>query len=247
MPEHAPAGMPLFYHRVIGLDSSVHAALRLDRSVGFGFAAQAQSVPLGIGEFELAAQSYPIVFAGSGDRPFPVALLGIRTGQNLFVDAQGRWRPGAYTPQYVSAYPFISVQRATSQDVFIGIDPDAASLRTDRGTPLFEDGQPTSALREASQLCTRVRDNLAAARAMAAELAAAGLITEEEVTVTFATGDTTRIRGFKLLRPEALARIDDATFLDWRARGWLAPIYAHIFSAGRWARLIELTAQLPPA
>jgi hypothetical protein len=72
------------------------------------------------------------------------------------------------------------------------------------------------------------------------------VLQEEEATVNFTLGGSARIRGFKLARPEKLAEVDDATFLEWRRMGWVAAIYAHLFSAGRWGRLIELAAA-PPA
>jgi hypothetical protein len=37
----------------------------------------------------------------------------------------------------------------------------------------------------------------------------------------------------------------DEMFLDWRGCGWLAPLYAHLFSSGRWVAFTELAiAQL---
>ncbi|MEI9982489.1 MAG: SapC family protein [Aliidongia sp.] len=34
------------------------------------------------------------------------AVLGYRPGENLFVDAEGRWATGVYVPWYVRCYPF---------------------------------------------------------------------------------------------------------------------------------------------
>jgi hypothetical protein len=238
--------MPLFYKRVVGVNPNTHGRLRIDRSVGYGFSSGAQSVPLGIGEFEAAAQFYPIVFTG-GPNPIPAALLGIREGQNLFVDARGRWRADTYVPAYVRAFPFIFVEDAKSENVYVGMEPDAACLRTDNGAPMFEDGQPSKALSDAIQFCTTVRDNLNAARVFARGVNEAGLLTDEEATITFTAGGSTKIRGFKLMHPDALAKVDDSTFIEWRSRGWLNPLYAHLFSSGRWARLIEMAAQEQPA
>ena len=60
--------------------------------------------------------------------------------------------------------------------------------------------------------------------------------------VQFTAGGSAWICGFKIVRAERLDQLSDETFLDWRRRGWLAAIYAHIHSAGRGARLIELAA-----
>jgi SapC len=238
------AALPLFFKRIAGVNPQLHSHLKLDRSVGYGFAAGAQSVPLALTEFEAAAQHYPILFT-SGPNPVPVALLGLREGQNLFTRPDGGWAPDAYVPAYVRAFPFIFVEDAESKTLFVGMEPDAEHLRPDTGDALFEDGRPSQALNEAVAFCQAFREAVVAAGAFGRALDAAGLLEEEEATVNFTIGGVARIRGFKLVKPEKLAEVDDATFLEWRRMGWLAAIYAHLHSAGRWGRLIELAAPRP--
>lgn len=233
--------MPLFFHRVVGVNPATHSHLRLDRSVGYGFSRVAQSVPIGLGEFDVAAQHFPIVFT-SGPTPAPVALLGLGEGNNLFLNEDGTWRKDSYVPAYVRAFPFIFVEDAASKNVFVGMEADAACLREDNGAPMFEDGQPTPALTEAINFCSAFRDNLTAANAFARALEAQGLLEEEEATVNFSAGGGTKIRGFKIVRADRLDQVSDETFLDWRRRGWIGPLYAHLHSASRWGRLIELAA-----
>jgi hypothetical protein len=237
----APSAMPLFFSRVVGVNPTHHAHLRLDRSVGFGFSRGAQSVPIGLGEFEVVAQHYPIVFA-SGPVPTPVALLGLGDGGNLFVHADGTWRRDAYIPAYVRAFPFIFVEDGATRTVYVGMEADAALIREDSGLPMFEDGKPTPALTEAINFCSAFRDNLNAAATFARALDAQGLLQEEEATVNFTAGGGTRVRGFKVIRPDRLEQVSDETFIDWRRRGWIGPLYAHLHSAARWGRLIELAA-----
>ncbi len=244
-PEPAPAPLPLFFRKVVGINPAAHGHLRLDRGVGYGFSAHAQSVPIGLGEFEAASQFYPIVFT-TGPNPLPVVLLGLREQQNLFVQADGQWRTDCYVPAYVRAFPFIFVEDKRTSKVFVGVESDAACLRPDSGDALFEDGQPSRALNEAVAFCTSFRDNLNAARVLAQGLDEAGMLTEEEATINFTAGGSAKIRGFKLMQADKLGQLDDKTFLDWRSRGWITPIYAHLFSSGRWSKLIELTATDTP-
>jgi hypothetical protein len=236
-----PPPMPLFFRRVIGVNPATHAGKRLDRSVGFGFARGAQSVPIGLGEFDVVSQHYPIVFA-SGPNPTPVALLGLGEGNNLFVEPDGTWRKDAYVPAYVRAFPFIFVEDAGSKTVYVGMEADAECIREDTGLAMFEDGKPTPALTESVNFCVAFRDNLNAANTFARALAEQGLLEEEEAAVNFSAGGGTRIRGFKLIRADRLDRLSDETFIDWRRRGWIGPLYAHLHSAARWGRLIELAA-----
>jgi hypothetical protein len=239
------AALPMFFKRVVGVNPELHATLRLDRDTGFGYAAAAQSVPIGLGEMEAVSQHYPILFAG-GAQPGVVALLGLREGENLFVLPDGRWRHGVYVPAYVRAFPFIFVENATTKTVYVGMEPDAECLGTDAGLPLFEDGKPTAALNESIAFCSAFRDNLNAAGALGRALAAEGLLEEEEANITFTHGGASRVRGFRIVKPERLDRLSDETFLDWRHRGWLGPLYAHLYSMARWSRLIDLAAPAVP-
>jgi hypothetical protein len=233
--------MPLFFKRVVGVNPQMHSHLKLDRSVGFGFAARAQSVPIGLTEFDAVAQHYPILFT-TGPNPVPVALLGLRDGDNLFVRPDGTWQPDAYVPAYVRSFPFIFVEDATNKNLVVGMEPDADHIRPDIGAALFEDGRPSPALNEAVGFCQAFREAVNAAANFGRALEAAKLLSEEEATVNFTAGGTARIRGFKIVKPERLADVDDTIFLDWRRMGYLNAVYAHLFSAGRWGRLIDLGA-----
>ena len=240
-PAPASAPLPQFYHRVVGVNPALHGGLRLDRSVGYAFAARAQSVPLGLGEFDVTSRHYPILFT-TGAHPAPVALLGLNEVGNLFVLPDGGWRPDTYIPAYIRAFPFIFVEDETARTTYVGMEETAACLRRDTGTALFEDGQPTPALNEAVKFCSAYRDNLTASNALGRALADAGVLQEEEATVNFTTGGSARVRGFQVVKPEKLDAVSDETFLDWRRRGWIAAIYAHLHSAGQGGRLIDLAA-----
>ncbi len=239
------SALPLFFKRVVGVNPELHSSLRLDRSTGYGFAAGAQSVPLGLGEFEAVSQHFPILFT-SGAHPTPVALLGLREGENLFVLPDGNWRPNSYVPAYIRAFPFIFVEDTAKQALYVAMEPDADSLRLDAGTPLFEDGKPTAALTECMAFCAAFRDNLAAAVALGQALEAEGLLEQEEANITFTHGGASKVGGFKVVKPERLDRVSDETFLDWRRRGWLGPLYAHLHSMTRWRSVIELAAPAVP-
>ncbi len=233
--------LPLFFSTVVGVNPQTHPDLRLDRDTGFGFAAGAQSVPLGLAEMEIAAQHFPILFT-SGPDPVPVALLGLKDGHNLFVAPGGTWLADSYVPAYVRAFPFIFIEDPNSKTLFVGMDPGAPALNSGRGQRMFEDGHPTPALNETIAFCNAFREGVQAAATFGRAVEAAGLLEEEEATVTFTSGGSTRIRGFKVIKPERFAAMDDTLFLEWRRMGWLSAIHAHIYSAGRWGRLIELSA-----
>jgi hypothetical protein len=236
----APA-LPLFFHRIVGVDPMLHGDLRLDRTRGFAFAAGVDFVPLGLGEMEAAAQHYPILFT-IGAEPMPVALLGLRKGQNLFVMPDGAWRPECYVPAYCRAFPFVFVRTESSEATYVAMEADAACVRRDTGEPLFADGRPTVVLEQSIALCDGYRANAVAAGQFAQALADQGLLDPETATINLDAGGSLRVDGFQVLNHERLGNVADDVFLDWRRHGWIPCIYAHVHSMGRWGRLIDLAA-----
>jgi hypothetical protein len=245
MPETkpSPSPMPLFFNQIVGVDPKLHGNLRLDPNAGFGFAADAQFVPLGLGEFEAASHDYPIVFTAD-PQPAAIALLGLMPGQNLFLQSDGSWRSEAYIPAYLRAFPFVFAKSNTSTDLFLGMDPGAACLSKDKGEPLFDREKPSKVLTDAIALTGALRGNLLAAEELAHALDQAGVLELEEAKIDFAAGGQTMVRGFKVLKRDRLDKLADATFLDWRRRQWLPALYAHVSSTDRWMRLIEAAAKM---
>jgi len=243
MPETSPppAGLPLFFNRIVGVDPALHGNLRIDRSVGYGFAARTKFVPLGLEEFEAAAQDYPILFTASDD-PIAVALLGLQSDSNVFVDIAGNWKPGTYIPAYVRAFPFVLLEKSASE-FYLSMEPDAACLSLEKGEPLFQGTKPSKALDGAMKFVAAVRNNLLLAAELARTLDRAGLLEPEEAKIDFVAGGSAVVRSFRVLKRERLEKVNDETFLDWRRRKWVAAIDAHLFSAGRWVRLMELHSE----
>ena len=54
--------------------------------------------------------------------------------------------------------------------------------------------------------------------------------------------EKTRINfsGFKIIDEKKFSELDEKTFLEWRAKGWLPFVYAHLFSGAQWQRLSAL-------
>src|SRR5712691_2387821 len=235
----ATARLPLFHQNIVPLDPLRHGALKLDRGTGYGYASAAEIVPIGLGEFDSAAHSYPILFAGE-KQPVAVVMLGVARGWNLFVNAEGRWMPGAYVPALVRAFPFVFIAEAGGDSRWLGIEADAICLGPETRLPLFVEGKPTAALSEAVSLCNACEESLADAAGFAAALDEAGLLVPKEATIEAKAGGTARIAGFKTVDPEKLAAVPDAVFLDWRRRNWLPALFAHLLSAANWLPFTEL-------
>ena len=85
--------LPLFYKKIVPLNREQHKNLYIEPVEGFGFAAGTNSLYIAAVEFPRAAREYPIVFGKDAEgNVFPVALLGLKKNQNVFVNKKGEWK-----------------------------------------------------------------------------------------------------------------------------------------------------------
>src|SRR3954469_6320165 len=138
-----------YYERPVLLDRERHRRRRVQPAQGFGFARKAHSVVLAGAEFGEAGKEYAIVFsrAASG-QVVPVVLLGLRAGENLFVDERDAW-DARYVPAFVRRYPFVLAE-LPGQSLAVCIDEAFPGLNDTEGELLFDaEGKDTPYLRNA--------------------------------------------------------------------------------------------------
>ena len=223
--------LPPLYASLDPLTAERHAGLRI-RDAGFGFAAQATSVPLVIEEFAVAARTLPIVFGAQAPH-LPVALTGLSAGSNLFVGEDGQWKPGAYVPAYLRRVPFFLVRAAPGSDqLVLCIDTRAPQASTTEGAPLFDaEGKATPQLDRALAFTRSVEEGMQRARGVTERLNQLGLL--KPAVVQFAHhGKPLRVDGFFAVDRPTLAALPPDQLVELRDKGWLEPIYAHLLSIG---------------
>jgi hypothetical protein len=230
----------MFFKGIAALDPIRHATLKLKRRGDFGFARETNAIPIALHEAAAAGGDYPIVFGAKG-QPAMLAIVGYRDRENLFVEGDGSWRRGMYVPAYVRNYPFAFIEAPGGQQYVLGIDPDAPLLASD-GEPLFEEMRPTQPLNQAIELCKSLFQSLRETVDLINALEQHQLLIDNSALIEFRTGGSARLGGFRVLDGAKFNMLDDAVFLDWRRRGWLAPIFAHFNAAGRWGRIVDTAA-----
>ena len=228
----------LIYDRPVQLNRVAHRNHRVVASDGdFRFASGLNSVPLACVEFARAARDYPIVFAGnSADSVVPAALLGLRSGHNLMVDAEGRWAEGAYVPAFLRRYPFVLAENeAQGSDFTVCLDAAFEGLREggDEGAALFdEEGNDSALLSNALEFLQEYQVHLARTRSLTAALQAHDLLVSKQVNVQAATGETFSLDGFFVVDEQKLRELKGKALQDLAKSGDLGWIYAHLLSLG---------------
>ena len=234
MSDSASNRAPLFYRRPEMLTPASHGDLRI-RPGGFGFAADANAVPLAVIEFGAAMRHYPVVFA-AGDS-YPVALLGLdRT--NRFV-TEGEWAADTYVPAYVRRYPFVFADRA--DDTFVlAIDRDADHLVVGgtEGEALFTNGEPTDMVRGIMEFCREFHGAHIQTDAFVAGLVEQDLLVPQHADAKLPSGRAMVLSGFKVVDRTKFEALSDEIILDWHRKGWLALIHFHLLSLDRFAALL---------
>lgn len=243
---------PLFYRRPTPLDHKRDAKASLPPRRDLAFAAGTNSVPLVMGELAESARCYPILFS-TGAKPVPIALVGLVGDANLYTrpaaDGSGVtvWEESFYVPGYVRRYPFILMETGAADRFTVCADADGLS-DAEGAVALFEaDGAPTEAAQKAVEFCKLYHAEYARTREWVDALQAADLLVEHQATITLSADRTMTFSGFKVVDGPRFDALPDATILDWRQRGWLAPIYLHHASLLNWDRLIARSAAVAKA
>lgn len=233
------AGLPLFYKSPAILDAERHKEKSLRKNFGPGFAKEANAVPLNMIEMPQAAPFYPIVFTG-GETATPVAILGLRDHENLFINDKEEWLRDTYIPAYIRRYPFILVQSEDGERFTLCIDEVDDIVLDDKSQPFFEDGQPSGLTKNAIEFCKSYQTAATQTEEFSKAVHAAGILADRRADANLADEQRVSLSGFRVIDEEKFAQLDDKTILEWRKKGWLPFIYAHLLSNVNWQRLRNL-------
>lgn len=230
------APLPVFYRKPELLSSDRHAGKSLAAGTDHRFAKDANAVPLNGVELELAQRHYPIVFSDEAT-PFPMAILGLRTAENLFLGPSGTWQQGVYVPAYVRRYPFIFMSGPDQKQFALCIDSASGFVVDGDANPFFRDGQPTDLTKNALGFCASFQAEYEKTRAFAAALTEHKLLESRTASIDMGDGQKVVFGPFRALDGAKLAALPNAVIAEWLRSGWLGWIYAHLMSAANWAAL----------
>ncbi len=226
---------PLFYTAPEPLVRTGHKDLKIRPEWDFTFAAKTNTIPITAPEFSLAARHYPIIMLG--EDLVPVIAVGLNSQKNLFVGEDGAWEPGSYIPAYARRYPFILIGQQTDERLQMGVDSNAQSDK-ENARPLFENGEETETIKKALTMSEQFHQAYMFTSEFAKAINEAGIVEERAIEVEAPNGEKTNLGSFKAINEEKFKEVPDATFLEWRKRGFLHSIYFHLQSLNNWDNLI---------
>jgi hypothetical protein len=228
-----------FYNNVVPLNRDRHRALKLRADARMSFAAGTHFVPLAAVELCDAARDYPIVFAG-GEDASPVAILGLRSGENLFLDANARWLEGTYVPAFVRRYPFILAGGGESTQYTVCLDESFEGLSETEGTALFdEEGKESELVTRFVGLLKDFLRETERTRRFVERLGQLELLTLRSMQVQDRFGRTYALQEFRVIDDKKLAELGNDVVGELHRSGYLACIHAHLISLGTINRLAQ--------
>ncbi len=234
------AQLPLFYKNPVPIDAKKHADMSLKKDFGFNFTKEVNAVPVNMIEMPQISHYYPITFSPD-ENATPVAILGLRDNENLFIDTNNNWVNDIYIPSYIRRYPFIFSEIPDSDQLTLCVDNTPEVVGNSGEQNFFDnDGNPSNLANNALEFCKSYHGAAQQTLEFSKAMSDSGLLIEREAQVNIAGNKRINFSGFRIIDEKKLADIDDKTFLEWRSKGWLPFIYAHLFSGAQWQNLTRL-------
>lgn len=236
----------LFYERPVPLNRDAHKDLRLKAVPNVRFAMNTHSVPLTGAEFGVAARDLLIVFAGNSAADCgPIALLGLRENENLFIDAEGQWTSNAYMPAFMRRYPFVLAEKPEAKDgddFTVFLDEAYEGFNDTDGERLFkEDGTDGEILTNAVAFLGEFQQNIARTKKFMEQLVKHDLLEPRNVQLKKGGegGKAINLNGLFVINEEKLRALNAETMHELLVEGVLGWAYAHLLSLLNIDRLAE--------
>lgn len=220
---------PLFYKKAEPLDFARHRNLGVKADSDFEFAKITNTVVLTASEFAVASRNYPIVFSNTPE-PMPLAVLGFRNFENLFVK-DGQWTPLTYIPAYIRRYPFVFMETPDKSKLVLCIDAESKAIEENGANKFFSDaGEPTDFTNKALEFCKSYQQEFDQTRKLQDLLKKYDLLVNRQAEFTLAGGAKSAMTDFLVVDEQRLAQLGDKDFLELRRSGALPLVYFHLMS-----------------
>lgn len=234
------------YKSVEPLNREKHRSFGVNKiGAPFKFLNDWHFVPAVAGEFSIASGSYPIVFLG--DQKLPVLVMGLRAGNNVFVDDEGLFDTDHYVPAYVRRYPFVSANNPGQENSTVCIDVAAEFVTSENPeVPFFDaSGEPTDYTKQAIEYVSAFENDARITEAFVERILALDLLEKKDVKVANPNDpdNPVQVADYYGVSQEKLQALPAEKIEEMNKNGDLGAIYAHMISLQRWERILRRVSQ----
>jgi len=223
---------PALYNNIVPITAEQHGGMYLDRVDNFSYAKDLGFVYVFCMEFIRAAKEYPIVFSVASGEVFPVAMLGLRNDQNVFLDEAGNWTVD-YIPAYIRRYPYMLAEDPQHKGKYVMcIDDTFPGLNKEgRGERLYnDDGSDGPGIAHAKEFLATFQKNINITTAFCKRLQELDLLVPMQPP-SGAKRKRVDLEGFAVVDRNRIFDLDDAKLVELTRSDDLELIYMHMFSA----------------
>jgi len=228
----------MIYENAVPLSRTRHGDWSVEVGTNYTFCQSVNSVPLTAAEFASAASEYVIVFGGTGDdAKMPVAVLGIRPDQNLYL-SNGGWQ-AKYIPAFVRRYPFVFASRGNGGTLTLCIDEVFQGFnQSGRGQRLFgDDSNPTSYLSNVLNFLQQYESEFHRTQALCTKLTELNLLEPVQAQINRGSVGHVALGGFSVVNRARLRTLSAEVLAQLIRSDELELIYAHLLSLLNFAKV----------
>jgi len=230
----------LIYEQAVPVSKEQHANYCVKIGEDYGFAKEINSVPLTAVEFPKTAPEYPIVFAGKDDSVVPVAILGVKDNENLFVDDKGAWT-ATYIPAFIRRYPFVFSNNEGTDTFSLCIDEQfSGSNEEGRGEHLFDkDGERTQYLNGVLEFVKEYQIQFNRTKVFCSKLQELDLLEPMQAQFSLPSGKKMSLSGFMVISRDKLKALPGDKLAELAGTDELELAYTHLQSMRNFSTMIE--------
>lgn len=221
----------LIYESAVPMSVARHGKMFFEAVGNYAFSAGINALPLMAVEFLQASAEYAIVFTAAGDDVLPVAVLGVRPEQNLYLSADAHWQ-AKYVPAFIRRYPFIFSASEDRKTLTLCVDESHPGLNSDaRGQRLFgDDDKPTAYVEQVLKFLQEYQAQFERTRAFGQRIKELGLLDTMQAQVTTPTGEKVLLGGFMAVSREKLRALAPDALSALAKTDELELLYRHLHS-----------------
>lgn len=239
----AQAGM---YKNPIFLNSVTHKSLKIGPVSNYNYTKSLNSVVIVGQEFLEAAKFYPLVFSKTKEEEIiPIAILGLRNNENLFIDKEGIWKEGAYVPAFFRRYPFILASNVGQDGSFaVCVDSSYEGFGKSEGMALFDDkGGQTEEFKRVIEFLKNYQAQHASTSEFIMLLKKLELFRDVSANITLPKGEKLGFAKLMMIDEAKMIALEDENALELFRKGYLSWIYAHLYSLSNFRPLMNLASK----
>lgn len=226
--------------KLTALNSKYHADLKIGNDSGVIYARNSHMMALRVTEVAQATVDFPVMISRMSNGAMSLsALTSFEPHKNLFV-SHGDW-VSSFKPTAMKAYPLFLMKDDEGGDApVLGIDDESEALSKSDGYALFDKkGQFSLQVKQRQAQLMEDSKNMVHTFQFFETLSELDLIRSVDLAINYVDGQVNRIRGFSMIHEDNLQSLLSDRLTELRDKGYLAPIYAMLFSVFQFNALIR--------